>query len=292
MPASDNLRTALLDRLAAGWVALGVSVGGPADRTLVDPEALIVMTALHGRDEPRVHEAALDWCVKLGTLVNGARLRTIAGEVGSDPAALAGFAALVAGGGGPRWPVLAGPPVPYRSRGKVQVRDLREPAALAVRLRALFGVAVRADILAVLATSPGSAPSLADLAAATRSTKRNVAIAVRTLSLGGAVEIDHVANQQRVRLAAHRGFSEWLGPLPEPADWATRFTVVEALLRFDSANIASPVARAVEARALAERVLPLVRRTGLPVPDTRAGGEAFQRAYEAWQQGLAATVRP
>jgi len=292
MSASDQLTGALLDRLAAGWIALGGALGGPADRTLVDPEALIAMTALHGSGEPRLYETALDWCIELGALVNGSRLRAVAREIGGDPGALESFAAHVAGGGGPRWPLLAGPPTPYRSRGKAAAGSLRERGALAARLRALFGVAARADVLAVLVCEPGSAPSLAELAARTRSTKRNVAIAVASLRLGGAVDVDRVGNAQRVRLTADPGFRSWLGRVPEPADWATRFTVVEAVLAFEAAVAAPPVARAVEARALAERLVPLARRSGLPVPDTGVRGEAFAGAFDLWRDGLASRLRP
>jgi len=289
---NGHLADALLDRLAAGWIALGASLGGDADQTLVDLEGLIAMTALRGSDEPRVYEAALDWCIEHGTLVNWARLRTVACEIGGDPAAIWAFAARVAGGGGPRWPVVAGPAIPYRSRGKTRTRDLRELGALVVRLRALFGVAVRSDILAVLATEPALAPSLAELAARTRSTKRNVGIAVDTLALGGAVEIDRVGNAQRVRLAADPGLHAWLGAVPEPADWVSRFTVVEAVLDFEAAVAGPPLARAVEARVLAEGLLPRARRSGLPVPDTSVLGEAFGAAYARWTDDLAAAIRP
>lgn len=292
MTPSASLREALLDRLAAGWITLGVSLGGAMDPTLLDPEALVVMTALHGRDEPRVYGGALDWCVAYGRLVNGARLRSIAREIGSGTLELEGFAAQVAGGGGPRWPVFDGPPVAYESRGKVQVRDLRQPGALAVRLRALFGVAVRADLMAVLATMRGSAPSLAELAARTRSSKRNVALAVDTLRLGGAVEVDRVGNQQRVRLAPDPALRAWLGDVPETADWATRFLVVESVLRFDAASTAGGIARVVEARLLAERSLPMGRRAGLPMPDLEARGGAFEDAYDSWLQRLATVIRP
>lgn len=292
MEPNDRLEEAVLDRLAAGWIALGAPLGGLADRTLVDPEALIVMTALRGRDEARVHETALDWCIKYGRFVNGSRLRTVAREIGGDAAELVEFAARVAGGGGPRWPMFAGQSVPYRSRGKIVVDHLREPGALAVRLRALFGVAARADVLAVLACAPDVALSLAELAARTRSTKRNVAIAVDSLRLGGAVDVDNLDNAQRVRLAADPGFRSWLGETPEAADWATRWSVVEAVLAFDGAPIRSPVARAVEARAVADRLVPLARRSGLPLPDTRVRGEAFWDAFERWSDDLTSAIRP
>ncbi len=292
MTPADSLREAVLDRLAAGWITLGASLGGPKDQTLLDPEALVVMTALHGRDEPRLYDGALDWCVAYGTLVNGARLRTVAREIGGDPTSVQHFAALVAGGGGPRWPVLTVGPTSYQSRGKVQVRDMSEPGALTVRLRALFGVAVRADILAVLATSSGSAPSLAELATVTRSSKRSIALAVDTLRLGGAVEVDRVGNQQRVRLSTDPGFRAWLNAVPVGVDWATRFTVIEAVLQFHTSAPAQGIAWVVEARVLAERLVPLARRSSLPAPALHLQGLAFADAFDRWQWDLTAATRP
>jgi hypothetical protein len=289
---TDSLHGALLDRLAASWITLGVPLGGPTDPTLIDPEALVVMTALHGPREPRLYEGAIDWCARSGTLVNGARLRTVAGEIDGDPGAIERFAALVAGAGGPRWPVLHGPPIAFETRGKTQTPDLRRAGALAVRLRALFGVAVRADLIAVLATMTGAAPSLAELAATARSSKRNVALAIDTLRLGGVVEVDLVGNQQRVRLTADPAFKAWLGNVPEATDWATRYLVIESVLKFEATSTIAGLARAVDARVLAERLHPLARRARLPTPKLGVKGEAFEGAYHGWVQELTAVVRP
>ena len=292
MRGADSLRDALLERLAAQWVALGVPVTGPADDTFLDLEALVVATALVGRDEPRVYEGALDWCARYGTAVNAARLKVVAGEIGGDPAALAEFAALVAGAGGPRWPVAGGRSLPHQQRATMQVPDLRSPALLAWRLRLAFGVAARADILAVLASSPDQAYPLADLAWLTRSTKRNVAVAVQALATAGVVEVDRVGNQQRIRLTRHAGFRDWLGRAPAPlADWTARYAVVVVVLGFDG-TATSPVVRAIEARALVERLLPAIRRADLPAPDTTKLGEAFGAAFDSWREALAAAVRP
>jgi len=292
MTSADSLTSAVRDRLAAQWIALGVSLPGDADRTLVDPEALIVMTALRGGAEPRLTEGALDWCVRYGTAINGGRLRAITAEIGGDARAVAGFAATVAVAGGPRWPVAVGEGRPYQSRDKTLVTNLRAPGAFAWRLRSAFGVAVRADIVAVLASSPGWAPSIAELAAVTRSTKRNVAIATRSLKLGEIVEIDRVGNEQRVRLTSHAGFHDWLGAVPDPADWASRYAIAEAVCAFGERRAMSAVVAAVEARVLVARLLPGIQRTGFPTPDIDVKGNAFTAAFDSWLVALAAAIAP
>lgn len=283
---------ALLDRLAAQWVTLGVIVSGPVDDMVIDLEALVTATALAGRDEPRVFEGAIDWCARYGTAINGARLKAVSGEISGHPEALAEFAARVAGAGGPRWPVAAGRSLPHPVRGKVRPPDLRAPALLAWRLRLAFGVAARADILTVLASTPDQAYPLADLARLTRSSKRNVTLAVQALTMAGVVETDRAGNQLRVRLTRHVGFRDWLGHEPAPpVDWTARYAVVVAVLGLDEAA-ALPVVRAIDARVLVERLLPAIRRADLPAADIARLGEAFGAAFDAWREALAAALRP
>ena len=293
MNDSGSLREALVDRLAAQWVSLGVSLAGQADQTLIDLEAAVVTTALVGRDDPRVYEGALDWCVRYGWAINAGRLKAIAREIAADAAALREFAALVAGGGGPHWPVADGTRIPYHPRGKVHVRDLRAPAVIAWRLRSAFGVAARADILTVLATNSGRSLSHAELARTTRSSKRNVALAVRALALADVVEVDQVGNEQRVRLTRLSGFRDWLGKTPPVfTDWAAQFAVVASVLRFDLLDRQSPIVQAVEARALVERLLPSIRGTELPMPDTSRLGAEFAGAFAEWRAALAREIAP
>lgn len=292
MTPTDSLTAAVRDRLAAQWITVGVSLPGDPDRSLVDLEALIVMTALRGGAEPRLTDGALDWCVRYGTAINGGRLRAVSTEIGGDAGVVAGFAATVAAAGGPRWPVAMGEGRPYQSRDKALVTHLRAPGAFAWRLRSAFGVAVRADIVAVLASSPGWAPSIAELAAATRSTKRNVAIATRSLQLGEVVEIDRVGNEQRVRLTGHAGFHDWLGAVPDPADWTSRYSIAEAVCAFDEREAMPLVVAAVEARVLVARLLPGIQRAGFPLPDIDVKGGAFSEAFDSWSVALAAAISP
>lgn len=290
--ATDSLRRAVLDRLAAQWTTLGVALVGPTDDTVIDLEALVVETALTGAAEQRVYGGALDWCARYGNAVNVARLRVVAGEIGVEPPALENFAALVAGAGGPRWPVAEGRTLPYTPRGKVREPDLRVAALLAWRLRVAFGVATRADVMVVLAGTPDQAYPLADLSRLTRSTKRNVTLAVRALAMASLVEVDREGNALRVRLTRHQGIRDWLGPSPAPVDWVARFAVAQSVIRLEASEPAPPVVRAIEARTLAERLLPEIRRAGLPTPDTTRLGEAFAMGFDAWRAALAASIRP
>lgn len=295
MSPTSRLRRALVDRAAAQWIALGVALAGPEDETIVDLEALIALTAEVGGDDPRVREGAIDWCAAYGEAVHTGRMRVVAAEMGVPADRLGPFAAQVADAGGPRWPVATQPAYRYRSRGKVQVRDLRAPARLVWRLRATFGVNARADILAVLLAQTDRDITLADLARATRFTKRNVTVTIRSLQLARLVEIEPVGNEQRVHLSRDPLLRAWLGVVAQNSrlDWPVRFAVALEALRFASAErTPAPVVRAIDARALVERLGPAIRRLGLPEPDTAALSEAFDGAFDRWLDELAVDLSP
>jgi len=295
MSPTSRLRRALVDRAAAQWIALGVALAGPEDETVVDLEALIALTAEVGDDDSRVREGAIDWCAAYGEAVHVGRMRVVAAEMGVPGDRLGPFAALVAEAGGPRWPVATQPPYRYRSRGKVHVRDLRGPARRQWRLRAAYGVNARADILAALILRADHYITLADLARATRFTKRNVAVTTRSLQLACLVEIERVGNEQRVRLSRDPLFRAWLGVVPQALDldWPARFAAALEALRFASAErTTAPVVRAIDARALVERLGPAIRRLGLPEPDTAALGGAFDGAFDRWLDELAVHLSP
>lgn len=299
MTPGDSLREAALGRLAAQWTALGGQLDGPAETRVVDLEALLVATARIAPEEPRLAEVALAWSIRHGSAVNGARLRTVAGEL--DVAAeVADLARAVRKAGGPPWPPAPGTDAsgvasPWSAidprPGLVVVRDLAAPARLLWRLRAGFGVNARADILAALLQAP--APfSIADLAAWTRFGKRAVAGAVADMALAGLADVERVGNADRVRLADRAPVRAWLpAPVAPTRDEASRWRCVLAALdlhtRIDGAI---DVVRAVEGRAAADTVRPALAAAGLPRPDTTVLGAAFAAEVDAWFAALAAAI--
>lgn len=288
---SDSLRSAIAERIAAGWIALGGQLVGAPDGTTLDLEALIAATAQVEDGAVRVREVALDWCIGHGRIVNGSRLRSVAAEIGSDQARLGNFAATVAASGGPRWPMATDGPT-YATRRKVVVSDLAGPSRLNWRLRAAFGVNARADILVALGPTPGNALSIADLARRTRFTKRNISVAVASMALAGVVEVDRRGNEDRVRLSAGFPLLPWLDVPPAAViDWTSRWHVALRVLDVATATAsASPAVRAVEVRAAALGQLDRLSDAGLPRPDLTVAGPAVAKAMDAWICGLAAVM--
>ncbi len=293
MPRSTSLRDAIADRLAAHWIALGCQLAGPAETDVVDIEALIAATAtLERASDARVRDAGVDWCVAFGRAVSAGRLKTVAREmdVAGDP--LSRFAADVAASGGPRWPFdgAQGQRIP---RGRVLVRELSGSARLVWRLRSAFGVNARADILAALIADPFGSPTIADLARATRFTKRNVAVAVESMDLAGIVEVGRTQNRGRVTLPDASPFRAWLlTPRPGgPIDWVARWHVaLRTAALLDATETAHEQVRLVEARVSVERSAEDIARARLPRPDLTRTGPAFLGAYVEWVEQVAGAL--
>jgi hypothetical protein len=173
------------------------------------------------------------------------------------------------------------------------VSDLSGPARLNWRLRAAFGVNARADILVALAMMAEHAMTIADLARATRFTKRNVAVAVSAMALAGVVEADRRGNEDRVRLAEGLPLRPWLAvPSRAAIDWTARLTVALRLLRAADATAGASLAvRAVELRAAIVELLGHLSEARLPRPDLTVTGSDAAGTFEAWISQLAALFR-
>jgi hypothetical protein len=292
MLASASLQQACIDRIAAGWIALGGQLEGDPDSTVIDPEALVAATAELARQEDRILGVALDWCVTYGDAVNSSRLRRIARQMDAS-AALASFAAAVtASGGPPRLQETGATPLAASMRGKVAVRDLSAPARLVWRLRSAFGVNARADILALLLSSAvGTEMRVADVARRTGFSKRNAAMAIESMRLAGIVETDRKGNSDRVALPIDSPLRAFM-PHPVAApDWAYRWTAAVALLRLEGRLAGAPAgAVIVERRLAAESLGPGFRDAGLPRPDLTVRGPDFAASFDAWLVAIAATL--
>lgn len=291
MLPSDSLREALVQRAWAQWIALGVSGVGTAERDVIDPEALVVLTAELGDSDARLRDTSIDWCIAYGRYISATRLRRVLDEMGGAPRAIGEYTGTVATGGGPRWPMASSPRPGYRRRGKAHLQHLDTTPRLILRFRAAFGVNARADVLAALALRPGVALTIADLARITRFTKRNVALTVDSLALAGLVELESVGNERRASLRRDH-LQPWLPPQsPEPVDWTDRFAVCLATLRFvEAEQPAKPAVRTVEARVFVRDLETKIRRAKLPQPDTRKVGDTFGDEFSDWLARLSVSM--
>ena len=292
MPRSGSaLQRALLHRAWIQWIALGVDAVGESDDAVVDPEALIALTAELGDADARLRDVSTDWCVAYGRYVNGARLKQVVRELGTPLEAIGEYVATVAASGGPAWPMATQPRPDYATRGKARLDAARSRSRLRIRLRAAFGVNARADVLAALLADPRIGLSVADLARRTRFTKPTTAFAVDALVLAGLLEARTVGNERRVALTRDGEILPGLRPPIVQPDWVARFGVALEVLRFDRQDGMSPSVRSIEARRLVEGLLARIASEGLPEPDLDAFGDDFADAFDRWVVQLEDSLR-
>lgn len=275
------LQSALLNRAWIQWIALGVDAVGERDEAVVDPEALIALTAELGDADARLRDLSTDWCVTYGRYVNGSRLKQVVRELGTPQEAIGEYAATVGAAGGPAWPMATRPRVDYARRSKAHVDSALPKARLRIRLRAAFGVNARADVLAALLASFPVGLSVSDLARQTRFTKPNVASAVDALLLTGLLTARAAGNERRIFLAKGAILPGLRPPLPQP-DWAARFGVALEVLRFTERDGMSTAVRAIEARLVIDSVMDRIASAGIPKPNLNALGDEFAMAFDRW----------
>jgi len=290
-PLPSSLQGALLNRAWIQWAALGVAATVERDDAVVDPEALIALTAELGDADARLRDLSSDWCVAYGRYINGSRLKQVVRELRIPSDAIGEYVATVAMAGGPSWPLATQPRPDYVRRQKARMDVSHSRARLRIRLRAAFGVNARADVLAaLLATSPGGL-SAADLARVTRFTKPNVASALDALLLAGLIAARPVGNERRFVLPLKVAILPGLRPPVAQPDWVSRFGVALEVLRFLVRDDMSTTVRAIEARRLIAPLIDRMATEGMPIPHVGAAGDEFAYAFDRWLVDLTNWLR-
>ncbi|HEX8829937.1 MAG TPA: hypothetical protein VF705_02170 [Longimicrobium sp.] len=224
-------RGAAADAAWRQWAALGAPVSAAGAVSVIDPEALLLLSCTL-----RVHERRLDdvlawWADAGAALLSVQRVRTIARQYPAQARdGLAAFAraAMDAGDGG--WRSVIGPDAgdPLVSRGKRG----REPRiatvpALMLRLRAAFGVGVKADVLAVLIAMGGADATVRALVRATGYTAAAVRRAAQEMSAA------RVVRSTSMRPTAYRiDPASWSAFLGMDGEARTRWTYFADLFAF------------------------------------------------------------
>ncbi len=290
-PLANSIQDALLNRAWIQWAALGVDGAVERDDAVVDPEALIALTAELGDADARLRDLSTDWCVEVGRYVNGTRLKQVARELGTPEDAIGAYIATVAAAGGPAWPLATHPRPGYVRRHKIRLDSATSRPRLRIRLRAAFGVNARADILAALLAASPASLNAADLARATRFTKPSIATALDALLLSGLVTARPVANERRFALRPNVQILPGLLP-PEPQpDWVARFAVALDVMRFCRRDEPSTTVRAIEGRRLVTLLADRISTEDMPAPDLDASGDAFATAFDCWVVSLVDWLR-
>lgn len=215
------------------WADLGVSSWEtPRNASLVDLEPLIAFTAQLWRFDPRLGAQALDWSAANMPLVSLHQLRSvITRHRWSFQGPVADFSATAEHFTHKKWPRTGDSQLLLRSLpGKAKHPDLGKPSLLSLRVRAIFGLGARAEIIRHLLFHDWShTPS--QLGRAISYGSRQISNDLRLLEMSGVVRRHQDGSVRSYRLARPEDVSRLTGPpTAEVVPWGCLFKVLTELL--------------------------------------------------------------
>ncbi|MDE3075428.1 MAG: hypothetical protein KGJ86_08365, partial [Chloroflexota bacterium] len=318
----DTVQRALTSFAWDQWAQLGVlALPKRTDRWAADPEALVLFTLEVGRSDPRLFDEVLDWLLTNERLIGVQRLWNLCTDdedrdlVGAALAWMARWQPRV------RLPARAirraegirrveGQPRPlfrtvmqvqhpdpaFLSVGLVKPEtqpshksrppDPTLPISFAFRMRLLFGVGSRAEVMRYLLTTPAPDVSAQLVAEAAGYAKRNVAEALSALTASGLVTAFDRGNERRYCIDRLR-WGQLLGLTPETwpghRDWPQLLRALRRLSRWLEApglDELSPYMLASEARGLMAEIESDLTFAGFSVSSTTGGlGEQYWGSF-------------
>jgi len=198
------------------WTELGVSgnIQNHHDY-LIDLEMLIVLTALIADADPRLRDEALDWCCKNHHFVSMSRLKAILKNLPAAHKPYSIFAATLSSISDAKWPILIpSQPLKVKPSGKSRPPRLESPALLNLRMRAMFGVGTRADLITFFLTQKSDDFTVSDLSEIGY-VKSNLFNALDSFVQSGLFEVFSVRNTRRYRFVKHEPMTKVIGTIPK-----------------------------------------------------------------------------
>lgn len=308
----ERFRELALNFLWRQWSAVGVAGNThPDDRWIIDPEALLLTTTTFGRYDPRLFDEVLDWLTTNGHTINLQRLQNLSQHFGQR-SVLNGLAAhLAKRTANNKWrtllrdtkpatrtellfpdlPVFGEPDELFTRqgwrRGPVKLRELSQPpdphqaANLLFKLRALFGMQARAEVMAYLLTSESGHPG--EMAERLAYFPRTLQTTLNDMERSGHVLTQRDGREKRfwLRREEWRFLITWRAgersgrpEFPNWVDWAPRFVALEAIWQYLTSpglNTAAPSVQAIELRACLDKISPTFLREHIKPPPGENG---------------------
>jgi len=267
----ENLLKRLLDFLWRQWSALGVAGHARSDDPwIIDPEALLLFSTHIARHDSRLFDEILDWLHSNGSLISLQRLGTLHKEENlGDSAVLAAIADLLSkesinhkwklvirrveqpGSLGAELPQRLFPSVPVLKepdpvflnhgfeRGGIEFRGMSQPprpdqpATFLFKLRSLFGMQARAEVMAwLLANEQGHPAEIARQTGYFRGSIQNV---LNDFTLSGHIGSLRIGREKHFSILRHeewRFLLTWpnANAFPQWINWAPRFQAIQIFL--------------------------------------------------------------
>ena len=277
------------------WAELGVS-GWTATHQdwAIDPEPLIVFTAFLADADPRLRDEATDWCIRNWRHVSKTRLKNlVAGQTAAGQEAFGALSATVSTHAGVSWPHQT-ETRPFTVTGRSTAPPLAQPSMVWLRLRAMFGLGARAEIMRYfLTTDAAPQASVAAIASAIQYTKRNVADECEALADAGMLAVRTVRNRYLYSLAKRAELEALVAPLPTiRPNFSTILDVARELIELEEQATSSAVRTLpVKARKVLDRIEDDLDELGIE-PPTATGSDLWAAMQElgtgtlgAWSLG-------
>ena len=342
----SKFHNGVLEFLWRQWSQLGVAGKVEfGDRWIIDPEALLLFTLDVGRYDPRLFDEVLDWSVRNGRWLSMQRLKNLADrQVSPDVLSIVGaFADLMAEHDTPaRWrnlaalsgvshdrnfvlfldaagrdmPLLGSADPVFAKHGvlrpPIRLRDMSRPVPMDVstnllfKLRALFGLGTRPEVIAYLLThrERGGYPS--EVARSTCYSAPSVQQTMADLADSGLIAERQSAKERRYSLDPLH-WRRFLGlkafPSPGWVDWPRLFAGVSILTAFltqESLDQLSDYMLGSRLWSLTEELEPYFADSGLPlkvgVPrvrmPVRPGTQGSSNKFHTLVMGLIGALNP
>jgi hypothetical protein len=306
----ERFRELILDFLWRQWGALGVAGSARGnDAWIIDPEALLLATTTFGRCDPRLFDEVIDWLNTNSQAINLQRLQNLGRHLGQR-SVLNGLAEhLAQRATNTKWrsflreakPVTVGellfPGVPISGetdelfarhgwqRGPLKLRQLsRSPdpnysTNLLLKLRSLFGVQARAEVMAYLLAFESGHP--AEMSERLAYFPRTVQTTLNDMERSGHVLAGRQGREKRfwLRREEWRFLITWHvpeGEFPHWIDWAPRFAALETVWQFlnkPELESSTPGVQAIELRASLEKMSPAFLRENIQASPGASGAE-------------------
>jgi hypothetical protein len=160
-----QLHASLTDFIWDQWVSLGMA-GNASGRVVpfvIDPEALLLGSLGFSMGEARLRDEVLDWLRENGDLLSVQRVKNLNMSIPVAPYVdVSGIAAFMSSQGYGSWKSIVSDDTTNKAtdftrftlRGMSQAPDPLRPEAFILRMRQLFGVNSRVEILTWLLTHP------------------------------------------------------------------------------------------------------------------------------------------
>lgn len=296
-PLSERIDQRLFELAWSLWTELGINgTKRLHSNCMVALEELIILTAVIAQQDPRLRDEALDWCTRYHHFVSISRLKSLVKMYDVTVAkSFSLFAATLNRSSNANWPLFdAASPLAFTPSNKSRAPNCELPALLNLRLRALFGVGVRADLITFFLIQEKNGFTAAD-ATEIGYSKRTLAELLDQLTQSGLFHAATRRNQQVFSFIKRDQMKEIIGAFPNVLlAWRQVLEVILPLrsLIKDIENKSAAI-KTVEIRNLLIRLEDKLDKVNLTPPPFKGDLEQYWDSFSSWMlNSLQETLYP